>query len=380
MITEEYQKDYEKLCVARDEFVHNFCKSQGYLTERVCFVRTEIMKRTFELTDDFKPESIEPVLKQGKWKLEDLSHIVWKMTNTFNAPAVESNVYSDLLKNDDARSLLFEAKTFAKQTGNICKLIDKLQSKEKRLLDAIFGTNEPHLWSNLKAWVNDTEKYFDAVNDFSESASSDDLPGEVYERLEELNSIYSHLTILVGLETSSRIFPRKDPETIGQMEDKIRSIYQIAKIEAVLPETGMKLCKDSSDKFKAAVEEMAEILKNPDNYTGFHINHVTSGNSAYAVIGTIRNEDGRETQKNFGIHMTKQEAEKQAEKIKAEDIQIFECPTEEFYVVLHNSDNSRASGCVFETKQQALAVLYKFAKPDAFTAYQRSIEKEEKND
>lgn len=380
MEAEKYQKDYEKLCMARDSFVHDFCKNPRHLTERVCFVRTEVLKRTFELTDDFKPESIESVLKQGKWKLEDIDHIVWKMTNTFNAPASESDVYSDLLKNNDARSFLFEAKTFAKQTGNICKLLDRLQSKEKKLLNAIFGTNEAALWEKLKAWVNDTEKYFDAVNDFSESASSDDLPDEMYERLEELSSIYAHLVILVGIEMSSRIPPRKEPETIGQTEEKIDDLYQIARLEAAAPGEGMKLCKSKSETFQAALEEMTEILSNPDNYTGLHVNHVTSGNLVYAVLGNIRDENGEKKLKNFGVHLTKQEAEKQAEKIKAEDIRILECPTEEFYVVLHNSDNSKASGCVFETERQALAVLYKFAKPDAFIAYRKSIEGGENHD
>lgn len=167
----------------------------------------------------------------------------------------------------------------------------------------------------------------------------------------------------------------------------------------------------------AAAQEMSDIMKNKDNDSGYHLNHVVSSKTVFslwnnngkvyayageydtvekaqeeaakfddAYVEPMETNDGtkfmvqafdkEETERLrddeyggefVGDFDTEEEAE--AEGASLDRYYIVEMPKEEWWTVVKNKTNKVAYAMFFPTEVRALAFLYKVAKPRAWMEY-----------
>jgi len=215
---------------------------------------------------------------------------------------------------------------------------------------------------------------------------------------------------------------------VDKAEKQIASIKQFTlfyrgdgKLEGSANAILSQLFKDDAfrEVVKDAAKEMAEIMDNKDNSSGYHINHVTSGKIAYCVFSTegdkayttdgveynsreeaekkaetyedayVEERDGKNSGKVWIVYSEDEEATKtmkeeglghyvsefdtseeaEAEAATLENGHVEEMPSEEWYAVIRNDTGRSVYEMLFPTETRALAFLYKVANPKAWAAY-----------
>lgn len=385
-MTEAYQKSYNEMKEAYESFITNYFADSGICAPFICFIRNEVATKAADLIRSYRSR-VPKMIEEEKVAEDTCIGIMGRCTRLFTAGLPDS-VYDSLLENDNTESFLFEAKAEAEQTLRLAKMTKKhFFSGMRSLNTALFGTNEPEMWDNMISWLQATAAYFGAVDDFKET-DSDDLPDSLYLRLDELCALKQNLIFLNSLSTAD-VIRKARPVNVKGMEDKLQPLYDCIlhddKGKPSVNTLKLQFMKKPTQEFMNALDEMVEILGNKDNYTGFHINHMTDGTIQYVVsaICDCVNEDGTpEVQdgvpacgtKFVGPFNTRKEAEEAEKKLdNVISSRILEEPGEEFYSVLRDSDSSIVTKVLFPYELRALAVLYIFAKPDAFVAYEKSI-------
>lgn len=290
--------------------------------------------------------------------------------------------YKELSQIDDLRALMLESRNWAKTGIKLLELSAKLesQSAEEKLLRSIFGGNtnkDEKAREMIKSYLEDTIRYFEALEDFSDS--EENLPDEYYARIEDTLQIYNAVNILVNAQMSMCIPKKRSPKSLDEIAGNMAGIMQLARLEE-LAKDGANLpdfrnVVPRTKEFLDAVDELEEIRENPDNFTGFHVNHVISGKSVFCLTKKTSDENEIEYQ-SLGEFASREEAEKAADKITGETgdkVEIYEAPSDEYYTLIRNADDSLASCCLFDSEAIAYAALYLFAKPKCYLAFRESL-------
>lgn len=290
--------------------------------------------------------------------------------------------YKELSQIDDLRALMLESRNWAKTGIKLLELSAKLesQSAEEKLLRSIFGGNtnkDEKAREMIKSYLEDTIRYFEALEDFSDS--EENLPDEYYARIEDTLQIYNAVNILVNAQMSMCIPKKRSPKSLDEIAGNMAGIMQLARLEE-LAKDGANLpdfrnVVPRTKEFLDAVDELEEIRENPDNFTGFHVNHVISGKSVFCLMKETSDENEIEYQ-SLGEFASREEAEKAADKIAGETgdkVEIYESPSDEYYTLIRNADDSLASCCLFDSEAIAYAALYLFAKPKCYLAFRESL-------
>lgn len=290
--------------------------------------------------------------------------------------------YKELSQIDDLRALMLESRNWAKTGIKLLELSAKLesQSAEEKLLRSIFGGNtnkDEKARKMIKSYLEDTIRYFEALEDFSDS--EENLPDEYYARIEDTLQIYNAVNILVNAQMSMCIPKKRSPKSLDEIAGNMAGIMQLARLEE-LAKDGANLpdfrnVVPRTKEFLDAVDELEEIRENPDNFTGFHVNHVISGKSVFCLMKETSDENEIEYQ-SLGEFASREEAEKAADKIAGETgdkVEIYESPSDEYYTLIRNADDSLASCCLFDSEAIAYAALYLFAKPKCYLAFRESL-------
>ena len=215
-----------------------------------------------------------------------------------------------------------------------------------------------------------------------------------------------------------------DGETwnVKMAESQVRSVMQFAKalsdknLEDLTRNVIMKKLFPSAEMYRAVVdaaEEMAAIMNDKNNASGYHINHATSGKSVYCVYSSegdnkeyttdgheykkqeeaeakaaeyedayaqeveegvwivwVCDEEESQHIKSIGHYVTQYDTLKEAEKEakKLENGTVEEEASEEWFAVIGN-DQRRRFDILFPSMTRALAFLYKFEMPPAWERY-----------
>lgn len=180
----------------------------------------------------------------------------------------------------------------------------------------------------------------------------------------------------------------------------------------------LNMSEERTEAMKAAAEEMADILNNKDNKSGYHLNHIKSGKTVYALYSCDNNkayfcggefeskpeaeialkrkkeeipdsyideQDGiwylwyfdeevtQDMLKNcpcgeyIADFPTEEEAMQESEAYQYTYIE--EVPEEEWWAIVRNDTGEYADERMFPTEVRALVFLYGMAQPEAWLRY-----------
>lgn len=388
----EYQDAYKDMVDAWGKFRDNLLDNAVSLSIFTTWLQSHTLHSVLAHGRKYKiriPSCIAKMEEEKQAKfIESSVKSMIRMTRMMRAE-VEDNWtsswqddYKELSQIDDLRALMLESRNWAKTGIKLLELSAKLesQSAEEKLLRSIFGGNtnkDEKAREMIKSYLEDTIRYFEALEDFSDS--EENLPDEYYARIEEVLQIYNVVNILVNAQMAMCIPKKRSPKSLDEIAGNMAGIMQLARLEE-LAKDGANLpdfrnVVPRTKEFLDAVDELEEIRENPDNFTGFHVNHVISGKSVFCLMKEISDENEIGYQ-SLGEFASREEAEKAADKITGETgdkVEIYESPSDEYYTLIRNADDSLASCCLFDSEAIAYAALYLFAKPKCYLVFRESL-------
>lgn len=388
----EYQDAYKDMADAWEEFRDDLLNNAGSLSIFTTWLQSYTLHSVLAHGRKYKTRIPSCIVKMEKEKqaefIKSSVKSMIRMTRMMRAE-VENDWTSSWLDNykklsqiDDLRALMLESRGWAKTGIKLLGLSAKLdeRSAEEKLLRSIFGENEKNdekAREMIKSYLEDTIRYFGALEDFSDS--EENLPDEYYARIEETLQMYNAVNILVNAQMAMRIPEKRSPKSLDEIASNMAGLMQLARVEelakggANVPD--LRNIVPHTKEFLDAVDELEEIRENPDNFTGFHVNHIISGKSVFCLMKETSNENEIGYQ-SLGEFASREEAEKTANKIAEETgdkVVVYESPSDEYYTLIRNADDTLASCCLFDSEAIAYAALYLFAKPKCYLAFRESL-------
>jgi len=388
----EYQDAYKNMADAWEKFRDDLLNNAGSLSIFTTWLQSCTLHSVLAHGRKYKTRIPSCIAKMEEEKqaelIESSVKSMIRMTRMMKAEVENDwtfswlDNYKELNQIDDLRALMLESRNWAKTGIKLLELSAKLErrSVEEKLLRSIFGENankDEKAREMIKSYLEDTIRYFGALEDFSDS--EENLPEEYYARIEETLQIYNAVNILVNAQMAMCIPKTRSPKSLDEIAGNMAGLMQLARLEE-LAKDGANLpdfrnIVPRTKEFLDAVDELEEIRENPDNFTGFHVNHVISGKSVFCLMKETSDENEIEYQ-SLGEFASREEAEKAADKITGETgdkVEIYEAPSDEYYTLIRNADDSLASCCLFDSEAIAYAALYLFAKPKCYLAFRESL-------
>lgn len=388
----EYQDAYKNMADAWEKFRDDLLNNAGSLSIFTTWLQSYTLHSVLAHGRKYKTRIPSCIAKMEEEKqaelIESSVKSMIRMTRMMRAE-VENDWTSSWLDNykklsqiDDLRALMLESRGWAKTGIKLLGLSAKLdeRSAEEKLLRSIFGGNEKKdekAREMIKSYLEDTIRYFGALEDFSDS--EENLPDEYYARIEETLQMYNAVNILVNAQMAMRIPEKRSPKSLDEIARNMAGLMQLARLEELAKDGAnvpdLRNIVPHTKEFLDAVDELEEIRENPDNFTGFHVNHIISGKSVFCLMKETSDENEIGYQ-SLGEFASREEAEKTANKIARETgdkVVVYESPSDEYYTLIRNADDTLASCCLFDSEAIAYAALYLFAKPKCYLAFRESL-------
>lgn len=326
--------------------------------------------------------------------LEELSSLAHFFASNQEAAPYEGSDLSVNLKIADYRAHVFAAKTACQETEKSCDMA--LATIKSSTLFYIFTDGAIDTMEELHSYLQEKERYLDALLDFqNDEKTLDDLPDSFFDLIDEIYCLKSQLTLLVSLQHTSSRSKCIGPHSFDDISEHLNSLYQTARLAN---------CADFADNFldehlvnageidklrASAIYEMREILENDDNFTGYHIGHITTGKMQYQataakISNTADGEDAQTFEILYGsVYDKKEDARKELDTKFNSTEYINQCviefPSDEWFSVVKNVDGKKAYPFLFDTQLNAVAALYYLARPKNYIEYLIANTEQEKN-
>lgn len=298
---------------------------------------------------------------------------------------------------EDPKGCLYEAAGFCRETLDLISYMKTSLSQRKAVvfLYLLNGTDVKKALDQTRDHVAEFQKYIDALRDFQDS---DHFSDTFYDGMDELDVIRQSFECyrVMMAELHRRERAKKAGVNIEHLEEVFLPVYDLARRSNVLNEKKevtadnafRDFAKKSGKKFVDAMDEIAEILRNPDNFTGYHINHIESKRKVYGFLMDIptkeKDKDGgtvyeEKMSDDFPTEKERNDAEQTFLNGHPEAgvIEEFAVPKDEWWVVVENSTNTARWPISFPSELRALVYLFLAAKPEAMVSYKESVESDE---
>lgn len=402
--SEDYRSTYSRLESAIDEMLeHTDRIDRNTVNIENTFLRERVRQMANSVLGYFRkavPLSIQKDSEKGMEKYGiDKMDILTQRLNSRNSlydpkddiEASDTVSYKKFTHIEDADATWFETENIISQTKNLLKHAAVLESATP--LERLMHMNEDGIkdsYGKLEIILSEREKNLKEMYEKAKGKDSDSLDWEYFTDISTICGMYD-LLFYIYLTGVTFVSERKNKGkyTVKEIDDRLAGLMSLARMRKISGNkdlfkiTDLDTREDITDKEKEkimaredALEELEDIYQNKDNFTGFHVNHITSGNIQYVLNADKKTEEKDEYGHNIikidriGIYATKKEAEDATEKLDGyEGYTILDVPTDEYYTVIRNEDGKEAAPCKPTEEALAYAILYSMAMPESFMKY-----------